>query len=187
MAEAPLTKEFLAERDLRIFNMRKSGLPINEIARRFGLSNTAINNAIRRQLQKLNQEALLAYPELLRLELERLDTLQQALWPLTQNRKIKTDDGQEITLEPDIKAVQQVLAIMEKRTKLLGITGLTQIEEPTDTPQRAQLADAADRPAAIDEYDPETEARRLIQLMGEAGVLPPDQTHALLQLQQTND
>jgi lambda repressor-like predicted transcriptional regulator len=187
MAEAPLTKEFLAERDLRIFNLRKSGIPINEIARRFGLSNTATNNAIRRQLQKLNNEALLAYPELLRLELERLDTLQQALWPQTQNRKIKTDDGQEITLEPDIKAVQQVLAIMEKRTKLLGITGLTHQDEPNETPQRAQLADATDHPSAIDEYDPETEARRLIQLMGEAGVLPSHQTAALLQLQQTND
>ena len=106
-----LTKEFLAERDLRIFKMRQAGVTTSEIGRRFGISTGAVNSAIRRQLEKLNREALMAYPEVLRMELERLDALQQSIWPLTQHRKVTMDDGTEQTIEPDMKAIQQVLGI----------------------------------------------------------------------------
>ena len=62
-----LSREFLAERDLRIFKMRQAGVAINEIARRFNMSSSSVNASIRRQLEKMNREALLAYPEVLRL------------------------------------------------------------------------------------------------------------------------
>ena len=78
-----LTREFLVERDLRIFKMRQAGIPGNEIARRFGMSTVAVGTAVKRQLEKLNREALMAYPEVLRMELERLDNLQAAIWPMT--------------------------------------------------------------------------------------------------------
>ena len=52
-----LNKEFLAERDLRIFKMRQSGIQQSEIARRFNMTPTAVGNAIRRQLQKMNTNA----------------------------------------------------------------------------------------------------------------------------------
>ena len=109
MSDSSLTKEFLAERDLRIFQMRKSGTSVQEIAKRFGMSTRGVGYAVQRQLARLNQEALLAYPEVLRLELERLDTLQQAIWPLTQHRKVEAPDGSEVVVEPDLRAVQQVL------------------------------------------------------------------------------
>lgn len=180
MSNENLTKEFLAERDARIFAMRKGGTSISEIAKRFNISSKAVAAAIQRQLERMNKEALLAYPELLRLELERLDTLQQALWPLTQHRKVRGEDGSDHSIEPDVKAVQQVLSIMDRRTKLLGISGMSQNDYADSTPLRAVLADAADRPAAVDEFDPETEAKRLIELMGQAGVLPAEQIDALL-------
>jgi hypothetical protein len=116
-----LTKEFLAERDLRIFKMRQAGVASNEIAKRFGMTTNGVNAAVRRQLERLNREALLAYPEVLRLELERLDSLQQAIWPMTQHRKVTLDDGSEVTVEPDLKAVQQVLGVMDRRSRLLGM------------------------------------------------------------------
>jgi len=115
------TKEFLNERDLRIFKMRQAGTSVTEIARRFGVSASSVSRSIERQLQKMNREAVLAYPEVLRLELERLDNLQQAIWPLTQHRRVVADDGTEIQVEPDLKAIQQVLSIMDRRTKLLGM------------------------------------------------------------------
>lgn len=175
-----LTREFLAERDLRIFNMRKGGTSIQEIAKRFGISPKAVSNAISRQLNKMNAEASMAYPELLRLELERLDSLQQALWPLTQHRKIELN-GEEMMVEPDQKAVQTVLSIMDKRARLLGMGSINlDITTQTDTPQRAVLADAADRPASADAFDPQVEATRLIELMLQAGVLPPEQAEAIL-------
>ena len=103
------TKEFLNERDMRIFKMRQAGTSVNEIARRFGISTSSVSRSIQRQLEKMNKEAILAYPEVLRMELERLDNLQQAIWPMTQHRRVVMDDGTEMQVEPDLKAIQQVL------------------------------------------------------------------------------
>jgi hypothetical protein len=178
-----LTREFLAERDLRIFQMRKAGTSVQEIGKRFNLSTKAVNYGIQRQLARMNQEALLAYPEMLRMELERLDALQQSVWPLTQHRKVTMDDGTEMVVEPDLKAIQQALSIMDRRAKLLGMEAVN-INVMTDnmerTPLKAVLAEASDKAAAVDAFDPETEAKRLIELMGMAGVLPAATTTALL-------
>lgn len=173
MSELKLNREYLAERDLRIFKMRQAGVPTNEIARRFGITTPAVNTAIKRQLEKLNKEALLAYPEILRLELERIDALQQAIWPLTQHRKIKTDDGTEISVEPDLKAVAEVRNLMAARAKLLGIdqTNINLNIEQT-TPQRAILADATEKPASLTQHNPEEEARKMLQIMATAGIIP---------------
>lgn len=182
-----LTREFLAERDLRIFKMRQAGVTTSEIGRRFGMSTAAVNQAIRRQLEKLNREALMAYPEVLRMELERLDALQQSIWPLTQHRKVKMDDGTEVQMEPDLKAIQQVLAIMDRRSKLLGMeqTNVNLQVEQVET-QRAVLAGAtANQAAEVDAFDPETEARQLLELMGNAGVLPQGVIEQILNDNQT--
>ena len=118
---ATVTREFLAERDVRMFKMRQAGVASQEISRRFGVSSSAVSRAVNRQLEKLNAEALLAYPEVLRLELERLDSLQAAIWPMTQHRLVTLDDGTDVAVEPDLKALQQVLSIMDRRSKLLGM------------------------------------------------------------------
>lgn len=175
-----LTREFLAERDLRVFKMRQAGVAANEIARRMGMTTKGVQSAVRRQLEQLNREALLAYPEVLRLELERLDALQQAIWPMTQHRKISLDDGSEVTVEPDLKAVQQVLGVMDRRSRLLGMEATNiNVQVETTAPQRALLAGTDDSPAAIDAFDPETEARELLSLMEASGVLPPGVLGAL--------
>lgn len=177
-----LTKEFLAERDIRIFKMRQAGVAIHEIGRRLNMTSQSVNAAIRRQLEKLNREALMAYPEVLRMELERLDALQQALWPLTQHRKIKSDDGTEISVEPDIKAIQQVLAIMDRRSKLLGMEqqNVNLTVEQVDSTPRAVLAGSVQGAAAVDAFNPETEARQLLELMGASGVLPMSTVQEIL-------
>ena len=116
-----LSKEFLAERDARIFGLKKSGLSNQDIAKRFNMTAAAVAAATRRQLGRLNSEAFLSYPEVLRLELERLDELQKSLWPLTQFRREALDDGSEVMVEPDQRAVSTVLGIMDRRAKLLGM------------------------------------------------------------------
>ena len=177
-----LTREFLAERDLRIFKMRQAGVASNEIARRFGLSTGAVNSSIRRQLERLNREALMAYPEVLRLELERLDALQQAIWPLTQHRKVTLDDGTEVTLEPDLRAVQQVLSVMDRRARLLGMeqTNINVMVEASDQPQRAVLAGGIQQALDKDAFSPETEARQLLEVMAAAGVIPEETARTLM-------
>lgn len=178
-----MTKEYLAERDLRIFKMRQAGVSVAEIARRFDISSASVNRAVQRQLEKLNREALMAYPEVLRMELERLDNLQAAIWPLTQHRRVKMDDGTEVAVEPDLKAIQQVLSIMDRRTKLLGMEATNinvQMDVRGSETVKASLAGETNRAAAIDAFDPETEARKLLELMGASGVLPPSTVAGIL-------
>lgn len=182
-----LTREFIAERDARIFQMRRSGVPVTEIAKKLGIKVGAVHAAVQRQLQKLNRDALLAYPEVLRLELERLDALQQAVWPLTQHRKVTAEDGSEVVVEPDLKAVAEVRALIAQRSKLLGMeqTNLNvMVEGPA--PQRAVLAEAAGA-AHADAFDPRTEAVAMLELMARSGVLPADEVEAVLRAASGNE
>jgi len=177
------TREFLAERDLRMFKMRQAGVAHNEIARRFGVSPAVVSKSINRQLEKLNREAFMAYPEVLRMELERLDALQQAIWPMTQHRKVTLDDGSEVSVEPDIKAIQQVLSIMDRRSKLLGMEQNNvninmDVQGQISETVRVALAGGNDAlPAAT--FNPETEARELLAIMVKSGVLAGDEIKAL--------
>jgi hypothetical protein len=180
----PVTREFLSERDNRIFKMRQAGTSIQEIARRFGVSSGVVSSAIKRQLEKLNKEAMLAYPEVLRMELERLDNLQQAIWPMTQHRKVRMDDGSEVSVEPDMKAIQQVLSIMDRRTKLLGMDHVNlnvhmEANMANSDPVKVTLAGATSN-QETEKFDPESEARKLLELMGASGILPPEMIRQLL-------
>jgi hypothetical protein len=182
-----LTKEFLAERDLRIFAMRKAGVSPQDIARRFSMNTKAVNAALARQLGRMNAEAVSSYPEVLRLELERLDALQQAIWPMTQHRKVTLDDGTEVNVEPDLKAIQSVLSIMSQRSKLLGMDqnnlNMTVEQIGAGAEPRAVLAGAVNGAEARNAFDPETEARKLLELMGRSGVLPQAAVDEMLGIQ----
>lgn len=180
-----VTREFLGERDMRIFKLRQAGTSSSEIARRFGMTTSAVSKSVSRQLEKMNRETLMAYPEVLRLELERLDNLQQAIWPMTQHRRIVTDDGTEIAVEPDLKAIQQVLSIMDRRTKLLGmdqtnINVQMDVGNKTTETIKATLAGSEQLKQIGNTFDPEAEARQLLQLMGISGVLPESSVKEML-------
>jgi hypothetical protein len=180
-----MSREFLAERDLRIFKMRQSGVAVAEIARRFGVSTSVVNKAVQRQLEKMNREALLAYPEVLRMELERLDNLQSAIWPLTQHRKVSLDDGTEVTLEPDLKAIQSVLSIMDRRSKLLGMeqnSVSVHVDVQSSSPIVATLAGqtTSSKNNELSNFDAENEAKRLLEIMGASGVLPAATVQGIL-------
>lgn len=183
MADNPksLTKEFLAERDTRIFKMKQAGHSNQEIGRRFGVSTQVVGKAIGRQLERLNREALIAYPEVLRMELERLDALQQGIWPMTQPRKQRMDDGSEVILEPDLKAIQQVLGIIDRRAKLLGMEQNNvnvQMDIGMQTPLRATLAGVIASTSA--QFSPESEVRKLLEIMGSSGVMPQNEIDKIL-------
>jgi hypothetical protein len=164
--------------------MRQAGVSVAEIARRFNIGTRAVNAAVQRQLTKMNQEALMAYPEVLRMELERLDALQQSIWPLTQHRRIVGPDGVEVNVEPDMKAIQQVLSIMDKRAKLLGMEQANinvSMDIGVQQNQSVRVAlDGVEKHESLNAFSPETEARKLLEIMGMSGVLPVDTVRAIL-------
>ena len=173
-----LSREFLAERDARIFGLKKSGLSNQEIARRFDMTAASVAAATRRQLGRLNSEAFLSYPEVLRLELERLDELQKGLWPLTQFRREVLDDGSEVMLEPDQNAVRTVLGIKDRRAKLLGMNVERAVVElqmdggAGDTIDvRSSLAGAGGGEVLESGEAAKAESLQLLELMASSGVL----------------
>jgi DNA-binding CsgD family transcriptional regulator len=179
-----MNRELLAERDARIFALKKAGVSSREIAKRFDMTTSAVSKAIQRQLEKLNQESRLNYVEVLRMELERLDALQASIWPMTQNRKQANPDGSEVTIEPDLKAVQQVLSVMDRRAKLLGMDRMNVNVSLGDSPSvsgqiKVALAGAEKAAGVIDVHSPEEDARRLIALMTSAGILPAEELAAI--------
>ena len=171
-----LPREFLHERDSRIFALKKSGLSNQDIAKRFDMTASAVAAATCRVLGRLNSEAFLSYPEVLRLELERLDEMQKSLWPLTQFRRETLDDGSQVTIEPDQRAVQTVLGIMDRRARLLGMN-IDRVDVALGVPQggeddiRSSLAGAAAGKELPSGADAKDEAMQLMELMGESGVL----------------
>ena len=176
MAESnKLSREFLAERDLRIFNLKKSGLSNVDIGKRFNMSAAAVAAASRRVLGRLNSEAFLSYPEVLRLELERLDEMQKSMWPLTQFRRETLDDGSEIMLEPDQNAVRTVLGIMDRRAKLLGMNvertevAISGLESQEVIEVQSSLAGQVQEVSSGD--DAKDDALKLLELMASSGVL----------------
>lgn len=179
-----MNRELLAERDARIFALKKAGVSSREIAKRFDMTTSAVSKAIQRQLEKLNQESKLNYVEVLRMELERLDALQASIWPMTQNRKQANPDGSEVAIEPDLKAVQQVLSVMDRRAKLLGMDRMNVNVSLADAPSvagqiKVTLAGAEKSASEIDAHSPEEDARRLIALMTSAGILPAEELAAI--------
>ena len=172
MSGKNLTKEFIAERDLKMFRMRQAGSSHAEIAKRYEISVPAVSKGISRILEKLNRDASLAYPEVLRMELERLDNLQSSVWPLTQFRR-ETIGDEEIVVEPDMKAIQTALGIMDRRAKLLGMDVQNvnlNVQGTTDV--RHTLAGEDLNTAGQIDY--RAESMQLLDLMRKSGVLQPE-------------
>jgi len=177
-----LPAEFLAERDARIFSLRKTGLSATDIARRLELSTAQVNGAITRQLGKLNRESFLAYPEVLRMELERLDSMQAAYWPKTQVRRVTLDDGSEVVLEADEKAGQMVMSIMTMRSKLLGMdiaAAAAHAEAGQAIDVRSTLEGAGAGTMSAEETRAD-EGKQMLAIAIESGMVPEELGAAML-------
>lgn len=119
------------------------------------------------------------------MELERLDALQAAIWPMTQHRRVTLDDGTEVSVEPDMKAIQQVLSVMDRRSKLLGMEVQQKqvdvrvgLDGATDS-IRLAMAGAQAQPSAI-AHSPEEEAKQLLALMVKSGVVSSTEVEGAL-------
>lgn len=175
----PATREFVAERDFQIFQLRKEGVSHEEIGKRFALSTRAVGEAVKRQLARLNREALASYPEVLRLELERLDTLQDSIWRMTRHREETLHDGTIVILDPDLKAVDSVLKIMAQRARLLGIDAQKIDVKVSGETEVRHTMHGVEKPRT-QESDIMIETRNFIELMITANMIKEEYGRGLL-------
>ena len=102
-------------REEQALALRAEGLSYQKIGDRMGVARATaykwVNRALDRLLERLPEEAA----RVRRLELERLDAMQRALW--------------DQAMGGDVKAINTILRIMERRAKLLAL----------DAPERQDL------------------------------------------------
>lgn len=105
-----------AQRSAEALKMRLSRHTYDEIAAALGYSNrSAARKAVEREIAKVPREAA---KELLTQELEALDALQRQVMPLVLNPGT-TRAGKPKA--PDMWALDRVLAIMDRRARLMGL------------------------------------------------------------------
>ena len=103
-----------AELEAECLRLRREGLTHRAIAARLGVAPATAYRRVRHALDQVNARTVEDAATLRSLEMLRLDELQNAIW--------------QRAIDGDGKALDRVLAIMTRRTKLLGL----------DAPQRQE-------------------------------------------------
>ena len=96
-----------AAREEQCLKLRLAGLTHRAIAAQLSIAPSTAYKRVRHALDGVNQRTTQEAESLRALELARLDELQCALW--------------EQALAGELKAVDRVLKVMERRAKLLGL------------------------------------------------------------------
>lgn len=129
-AKATPVKVNAQQRAAKALELRKGGATFDQIAQQLGYAGRGkAFEAIQAALREVTREPA---EELLELELQRLDALQNGLWP-------KASRG-------DTKSVDSTLRVMERRHKLLG---LDDFEARIAAVEEGKLALAEDQAAVV--------------------------------------
>lgn len=106
----------LTEREIQAVELRKAGYTYQEVADALGWEHkSSAMRAVRRALARWGTESV---HELRLLELSRLDTITQKLWPRIVGRPPRGDDpGQP----PDVEAMMAYLRVSARRSRLVGL------------------------------------------------------------------
>jgi DNA-binding CsgD family transcriptional regulator len=161
-----LPEAVVADRDARVFEMRKAGISYRKIAAALDISESTAHAAMQRVMKRVIDKQSEQYQEALQLELERLDHLLQNIWPMTMPQVIQDEDGREMRLPPSLEAIDRALKISDRRAKLLGLDNVT-VGLKTDGGSGIELGSNPE----IGQVTPKEEALRLLRVMSEAGVL----------------
>ena len=83
------------------------------------------------------------------------------------------DDGEEVTVEPDERAIAQVLGIMAQRQKLLGMDRqVVDVQvDVSNVPDVRSTLEGVSASTQSSVWDPESEAKALLALAREAGIV----------------
>ena len=143
MPEGKTSKKIILgrKREDAALKLRLKGYTYARIASELGISEAGAYAAVKRALNRLNENINEEAKNVRRLELERLDMMLANLWP-------KVEAGRE-------SAIDRVLRIMERRSKLLGLDAPTRADVTTGgeklpgaTPSREEIRAALEEELA---------------------------------------
>lgn len=125
-------KALTAERRSKLIRMRREGHDFDHIAEVLEYSSRgAATKDLLRALEQHRDEEAAEVSVYRQQENERLDTLLRAAWPqATELRPVLDRDGTVVANELDLRAVDTVLRLMDRRAKLNGL----------DMPTKAELS-----------------------------------------------
>ena len=139
----------VAERRAKLIKLRREGVPFEDprILKdlEYGTRGAATKDFYRAICARRDEQAAeaSAYRQE---ENERLDALLAAAWPMaTELRPVLNKDGDEVAQSIDLKAVDTVLKLMDRRAKLNGL----------DMPVKAEVTGADGGPLAVSTADPD--------------------------------
>lgn len=121
------------ERDARLLEMRKRGMTYRAIAAAEGLDVKNVHTAIKDAMAAVTEEPA---AEVRQLELERLDDMWMAVMKVLEAKHFKVSDGRLVRLgdepleddAPVLAAVDRLLRIQERRSKLLGLDSAQKVD-----------------------------------------------------------
>ena len=122
----------LAQRTVasNILRLRKMGYDANRISDELDIPLDRVSSIIKSALKKLSKDMKGAAEEIRSLELSRLDEMQSAIWNDCMDGKLT--------------AIDRVLKIMERRSKLVGLDAPERLNVKTDI-KIEQMNEAKDR------------------------------------------
>jgi hypothetical protein len=127
MAESKTSRKRLEafERKLRALELRKGGATFEQIGKTLDVSTATAYSYVMEALKETLREPA---DELRTLELERIDRLALALWPRAVGER-ESVDGRIVVHPADLRAVDRVVKLMERRAALLGLDAPQKLEQ----------------------------------------------------------
>ena len=127
---APTTKKRLtaAERREQALQRRIGGWTFQRIGDELGITRQSAHNLVITALKDLNEKVMESAAELQRLELERLDTMNNAIWGAV--------------LKGDVGAIDRAIRIQARRAALLGL----------DAPKKTDVTSGGEKMNIVIEY-----------------------------------
>lgn len=136
-----------AERDIKIWQARIRGRTIQQIAQDLGCTTKVVRDSIARTAQNIRMENA---PELVKAEVDRIDILLQNAIEVLEKTHYATSHG-KVLLDPTkdeptpledsapvLKAIDTIIKLMERRSKLLGLDAPNRTEAAVTLTQTTQ-------------------------------------------------
>ena len=166
---ARLPEAVIIERDATIFELKKAGKNFRVIGKALGVSESAAYKGYKRHVDRMMRHLAIDYAAELVTDYQRLEALWDSYSPYTRPQKLENPDGgEDLVIPPSPDAAKVCLAIMDKKHKLLKMD-----EAEVNTGGRGGQGAPPVNPddETVAERTPEIEARELLKIFHESGII----------------